>query len=180
MQSDTIQGTQEFVPRSLKEVGVYEVEVVKATNETLGDLGFLVDDFDVAEVQIVQWPQQGHRPVLPGTGLGGGVTEGDFEMVWNGVMLQTHNHAVGGHYITGWSCDPSEATQNKPVSNFANFKTSPSSSIKVGQKVEHARFGKGKVLSIEGTSGNEKATIEFNDFGQKLILMKFAKLRIIE
>ena len=74
----------------------------------------------------------------------------------------------------------SEATQNKPVSNFANFKTSPSSSIKVGQKVEHARFGKGKVLSIEGTSGNEKATIEFNDFGQKLILMKFAKLRIIE
>ncbi|MFY0672644.1 MAG: UvrD-helicase domain-containing protein [Bacteroidia bacterium] len=74
----------------------------------------------------------------------------------------------------------SAASQKKPVSNFANFKTSPSSSIEIGQKVEHARFGKGKVLSIEGASGNEKATIEFNDFGQKLILLKFAKLRIIE
>jgi DNA helicase-2/ATP-dependent DNA helicase PcrA len=74
----------------------------------------------------------------------------------------------------------SAASQKQPVSNFANFKTSPSSNIKIGQNVEHARFGKGKVLSIEGASGNEKATIEFNDFGQKLILLKFAKLRIIE
>jgi DNA helicase-2/ATP-dependent DNA helicase PcrA len=74
----------------------------------------------------------------------------------------------------------SAASQKQPVSNFANFKTSPSSDIKIGQNVEHARFGKGKVLSIEGASGNEKATIEFNDFGQKLILLKFAKLRIIE
>lgn len=113
MQSETIQGTQEFIPLSLKEVGVYEVEMVKATDETLGDLGFLVDDFDAAEVQIVQWPQLGYRPVLPGTGLGGGVTEGDFEMAWIGEMLQAQNHAVGGHYITGWSCDPTEAAENK-------------------------------------------------------------------
>jgi hypothetical protein len=62
--NQTIQGTQEFIPRSLAEVGVYNVEVMVATNDTLGDLGFLVDDFDAAEVQIVQWPQQGRRSVF--------------------------------------------------------------------------------------------------------------------
>ncbi len=111
MQQDTIQGTQEFIPKSLDEVGVYEVELVYATNDSLGSLGYLVADFDTAEVQIVQWPQLGHRPVLAGTGLGGGVTEGDFEMLWDGQMLKTHNHAVDGRYITGWSCDPTVASE---------------------------------------------------------------------
>lgn len=109
---ETIQGTQEFIPKSLDKVGVHEAELIIATNETLGDLGFLVDDFDKAEVQIVQWPQLGTRPVLAGTGLGGGITEGDFEMHWDGQMLKTHNHAVGGQYITGWSCDPTLASEN--------------------------------------------------------------------
>lgn len=68
----------------------------------------------------------------------------------------------------------------KEVSALANFSTSPSSDVKVGTKVEHARFGKGEVKTIEGESGNEKATISFNDFGQKLILLKFAKLRVID
>jgi ureidoglycolate lyase/seryl-tRNA synthetase len=112
-ESETIQGTQEFVPKSLNEVGVYESEQIIANNQTLAGLGFLVEDFNSAEVEIVQWPQQGHRPVLPGTGLGGGITEGDFEMKWNGQMLQTHNHAVDGRYITGWSCDPSLASLTK-------------------------------------------------------------------
>jgi ureidoglycolate lyase/seryl-tRNA synthetase len=111
---DTVQGTQEFVPKSLAEAGVYDVEMVKATNLSLGSLGFLIEDFNAAEVEIVQWPQLGNRPVLPGTGLGGGVTEGDFEMQWNGQMLKTHNHAVDGQYITGWSCDPTIASESAP------------------------------------------------------------------
>lgn len=110
--SETIKGTQEFIPKSLAEVGVHDAELIIASNETLGDLGFLVDDFDIAEVQIVQWPQLGSRPVLAGTGLGGGITAGDFEMHWDGQMLKTHNHAVDGQYITGWSCDPTKASED--------------------------------------------------------------------
>ena len=109
---ESIQGTQEFVPKSFNEVGIHEAEFVIATNESLGNLGFLVDDFDKTEVQIVQWPQLGSRPVLAGTGLGGGITEGDFEMHWDGQLLKTHNHAVDGLYITGWSCDPTLALEN--------------------------------------------------------------------
>lgn len=46
-----------------------------------------------------------------------------------------------------------------------------------GMKVVHERFGEGKVLQVEG---NEKATVFFNGAGQKQLLLKFAKLRIIE
>lgn len=60
-----------------------------------------------------------------------------------------------------------------------SFASSPSSSIKEGVVVEHARFGQGKVVGIEGGRGNEKATIDFKNFGQKLILLKFAKLRVV-
>jgi len=51
--------------------------------------------------------------------------------------------------------------------------------IQVGMNVEHARFGTGKVLSMEGTGPNKKATIYFQNIGQKQLLLKFAKLRIL-
>lgn len=51
--------------------------------------------------------------------------------------------------------------------------------IQVGMNVEHARFGTGKVLSMEGTGPNKKATIYFQNIGQKQLLLKFAKLSIL-
>ena len=49
-----------------------------------------------------------------------------------------------------------------------------------GMHVEHDRFGKGKILQVEGNSPNTKATVFFKDHGQKHLLLKFAKLTIIE
>ena len=43
-------------------------------------------------------------------------------------------------------------------------------------EVEHDRFGKGKVLQIEG----DKATVFFPNVGQKQLLLKFAKLTILK
>ncbi|HNS47720.1 MAG TPA: 3'-5' exonuclease, partial [Bacteroidales bacterium] len=51
--------------------------------------------------------------------------------------------------------------------------------IQTGMDVEHTRFGKGKVISIEGTGPNKKATIFFQNIGQKQLLLKFARLRIL-
>lgn len=51
--------------------------------------------------------------------------------------------------------------------------------IQAGMQVEHQRFGEGKVLSIEGTFPNLKATVFFRNAGQKQLLLKFAKLKII-
>ena len=52
--------------------------------------------------------------------------------------------------------------------------------IKTGMEVEHERFGKGKVVAIEGIGPNKKATVFFAGIGQKQLLLKFAKLRIAE
>jgi DNA helicase II / ATP-dependent DNA helicase PcrA len=49
-----------------------------------------------------------------------------------------------------------------------------------GMKVEHQRFGLGKVLNIEGVSPDIKATIFFHNAGQKQLLLRFAKLRIVQ
>ncbi len=48
-----------------------------------------------------------------------------------------------------------------------------------GMMVEHQRFGIGKVLQVEGNPPDEKATVFFHNAGQKQLLLRFARLRII-
>ena len=52
--------------------------------------------------------------------------------------------------------------------------------IQTGMLVEHKLFGKGKVINLEGTFPNAKATVFFPKIGQKQLLLKFAKLKIIK
>ncbi len=56
----------------------------------------------------------------------------------------------------------------------------PPSHLKVGYNVEHDRFGKGKVTHLEGTGADTKATIFFPRHGSKTVLLRFAKLKVIE
>jgi DNA helicase-2/ATP-dependent DNA helicase PcrA len=51
--------------------------------------------------------------------------------------------------------------------------------LPVGTKVEHERFGIGTVLAVEGTGDNAKATINFENAGEKHLLLRFAKLKRI-
>jgi DNA helicase-2/ATP-dependent DNA helicase PcrA len=60
-----------------------------------------------------------------------------------------------------------------------SFEGSDTSGIQAGMEVEHARFGNGKVLIVEGNAGDLKATVFFQGFGNKQLLLKYAKLRII-
>lgn len=52
--------------------------------------------------------------------------------------------------------------------------------LKEGMTVEHERFGKGKVLKVEGNEPDVKATIFFPASGQKNLLLRFAKLTVLE
>jgi len=52
--------------------------------------------------------------------------------------------------------------------------------IQPGMEIEHDRFGKGKVLNVEGNGPNKKATIFFSGIGQKQLLLRFAKLKIVK
>ena len=52
------------------------------------------------------------------------------------------------------------------------------SNLQVGQEVEHQRFGMGTVLTIEGNGDSRKANIDFGNIGKKMIVLKFAKLKL--
>jgi DNA helicase-2/ATP-dependent DNA helicase PcrA len=60
-----------------------------------------------------------------------------------------------------------------------DFAPSDTSNLQVGMEVEHERFGFGKVISLEGSKPDIKATIFFKEIGQKQLLLKFAKLSIL-
>ena len=48
-----------------------------------------------------------------------------------------------------------------------------------GQFIEHERFGIGEVLKVEGTGENTKAHIRFKNAGEKQLLLKFARFRVL-
>lgn len=50
----------------------------------------------------------------------------------------------------------------------------------VGQHIEHERFGLGEVVRVEGTGDNAKATIRFQHAGEKQLLLRFARFKIID
>lgn len=50
--------------------------------------------------------------------------------------------------------------------------------LQEGMEVEHARFGLGRVKIIEGKGNDQKAVIDFKGFGEKNLLLRFAKLKI--
>ena len=52
--------------------------------------------------------------------------------------------------------------------------------IKIGDQVVHERFGKGKVVELNGDFPNTKATVFFPSAGQKQLLLKFAKLELLK
>jgi DNA helicase II / ATP-dependent DNA helicase PcrA len=75
-----------------------------------------------------------------------------------------------------------------PVSNKSgprplvdeSFKPDDPGAIQSGMTVTHPRFGNGKVLQIEGDGNNRMATVFFKDTGNKQLLLKFARLKIIK
>lgn len=69
----------------------------------------------------------------------------------------------------------------KPVTSSAdkNF-NAEDANLSVGSVVEHVRFGKGKIVKIEGVGADTKAEINFENGGLKKLLLRFAKLSVIE
>lgn len=64
---------------------------------------------------------------------------------------------------------------NKGSDSFSN-----TNSIPVGAFVKHGIFGIGKVMETSVVNGNEKADIDFGEKGMKSLLLKFAKLEVLE
>ncbi len=68
------------------------------------------------------------------------------------------------------------ATQSSAT---ANFQADDTTGLMTGMEVEHPKFGRGKVVAVEGVGPNKKATVFFSGVGKKNLLLRFAKLRIL-
>lgn len=66
----------------------------------------------------------------------------------------------------------------KPDIIDPNFIPDPADSFRAGDRIEHNRFGGGTILELSGTAPDQlKARVQFDGFGEKLLLLKYAKLR---
>jgi DNA helicase II / ATP-dependent DNA helicase PcrA len=81
---------------------------------------------------------------------------------------------------TGFARNSASAPPRKPINppEIEGFVAEDTSKLEKGMKIQHQRFGNGKVLNIDGEAASRKATIEFDDYGTKQLILKFAKLRI--
>ena len=80
------------------------------------------------------------------------------------------------HRIMG---DTTSSSSVALAGSSASKASSAAGSLSEGCRIEHQRFGIGKVLKIEGTGENTKATVEFQNAGTKQLLLKFAKFTIL-
>ncbi|MFZ9044541.1 MAG: ATP-dependent helicase [Cyclobacteriaceae bacterium] len=69
------------------------------------------------------------------------------------------------------------APVHKPSEDFS---PSDTSGLASGMKVEHPKFGFGSVTAIDESGSNRKAKVVFDKFGEKTLLLAFAKLRILD
>jgi DNA helicase-2/ATP-dependent DNA helicase PcrA len=74
--------------------------------------------------------------------------------------------------------------RKKNLTKLTNTSSSATSNtdlpdLSIGLAVEHARFGRGQVILLEGVGQNQKATIDFGAHGKKQLILKFAKLKVL-
>ena len=89
---------------------------------------------------------------------------------------------------------PQQPVQHKPVSSptpvrrpqpvpvrvpDADFVPTPVLELRAGQRIEHNRFGFGRILEITGNPSDLKAKIAFDDHGEKILILKYAKIRVV-
>ena len=60
-----------------------------------------------------------------------------------------------------------------------DFEPSPVMELSAGQRIEHNRFGFGLIREISGEGAGRKARILFDDYGEKNLMLNYAKIRIV-
>ena len=80
-------------------------------------------------------------------------------------------HAAGFTRVT--STTTAAAASRQPSAS-----ASAPQRLSVGMTIEHQRFGIGRVVRVEGSGENEKATVEFENVGTKTLLLKFARYNV--
>ena len=100
-----------------------------------------------------------------------------------GKPFHTGNQSAGK--TSSFREEPQTYSKNDRLKKFrktesgsdVKFAGSDTSQFSEGDAVQHERFGKGIIISIEGQLPNTTATVEFEKEGSKKLLLRFAKLK---
>lgn len=113
---------------------------------------------------------------------------GSIKNILNSPSQKGHSKITGTRTMSNMVNTPSEKERNLTKYNDSRVEgpvdggegTSDNvHKIIVGMEVIHDKFGKGEVIELEGEKPNVKATVAFLGAGNKQLLLKFAKLRIV-
>ena len=62
----------------------------------------------------------------------------------------------------------------------SEFEPTPILQLRAGQRIEHNRFGFGQIVEISGSASDLKARISFDEHGEKILILKYAKIRVVQ
>ena len=62
----------------------------------------------------------------------------------------------------------------------SEFEPTPILQLRAGQRMEHNRFGFGQIVEISGSASDLKARISFDEHGEKILILKYAKIRVVQ
>ena len=76
----------------------------------------------------------------------------------------------------------SNATSSAPKQSVASGETGVHgiSELREGMKIEHTRFGRGTIVSIDATQADDRISVDFASDGRKTIMLKYAHFRILD
>jgi len=69
--------------------------------------------------------------------------------------------------------------ERPPEIDPGNFIPDAPSTFNAGDRIEHNRFGKGTVTELSGEGLDRRAKVSFDSYGEKILILKFAKMRHI-
>lgn len=95
---------------------------------------------------------------------------------WKSDKKDTPNYEIPKQRVI----TPPPSRNLKRVSSVSELQSSAAiNGLEVGQTIEHERFGIGEVIKVEGTGDNTKATIRFRNAGDKQLLLRFARFKVV-
>jgi len=109
-------------------------------------------------------------------GFGGGSSSGQTDLRYGAPPAKKPENARPSYLQPAAISKPAVAAVHVPSENFV---ASDTSGLEAGMRVEHQKFGFGTVTKVEGSAHNPIANINFDNNGEKKIMLNYAKLRIL-
>ncbi len=137
-------------------------------NLTLSERSRFVDEIDPSLIEQTQKASfRGTSPMGGRTGFGGGR--------FGRPIAEPEQHGFRKIENT-----PTNRPAASPAPIPQDFQPSNPDLLQEGMRVMHAKFGAGTILSVDGAGANKKASVNFDNGGVKMLMLKFAKLAILK